>query len=203
VAELVISGLRAGVEGKEILKGIDLIVRWRGARRHGPERLGQEHPVARDHGPPGYEVLGGSVTLDGADVLAMDTWERAQAGLFLAMQYPTEVPGVSLEDVLVAAFEAGGRDPAAVPAMVGRGRAHRVRRAVPGARPQRRPVGRREEAQRDPPTRRAGPAIAILDELDSGLDVDALRDCARRVEASHHRDRSRRARHHPLHPAAA
>ena len=83
-------------------------------------------------GRPGYEVLGGSVTLDGEDVLAMPTWQRAQAGLFLAMQYPTEVPGVSLDAMLTAAFVAGGRDRRIGPgARRRRGGAHRVRRALP------------------------------------------------------------------------
>ena len=63
-------------------------------------------------GRPGYEVTGGSVTMDGQDVLAMAPWQRAQAGLFLAMQYPTEVPGVSLEDLFAGV---GDRRPVATP----------------------------------------------------------------------------------------
>src|SRR5437870_8086358 len=61
-------------------------------------------------GRPGYEVLAGSVTLDGVELLGLEAWERAQAGLFLAMQYPTEVPGVPLDDFLVGAVEARGGD---------------------------------------------------------------------------------------------
>ena len=186
MAELVISGLRAGVEGKEILKGIDLIVR--SGEVHavmGPNGSGKSTLSHVIMGRPGYEVLGGSITLDGADVLAMDTWERAQAGLFLAMQYPTEVPGVSLEDVLVAAFEAGGRDPAAVPAMVSAeaARIHFDERFV--GRDLNVDLSGGEKKRNE--TLQLGvlaPRIAILDELDSGLDVDALRDCARRVEAA-------------------
>ena len=96
MSELVIEGLRAGVDGKEILQGIDLVVR--SGEVHavmGPNGSGKSTLSHVILGRPGYEVTGGSVTLDGADVLAMDTWERAQAGLFLALQYPTEVPGVS------------------------------------------------------------------------------------------------------------
>ena len=91
---LEIEGLRAGVAGKEILKGIDLTVR--SGEVHavmGPNGSGKctlSHVIM---GRPGYEVLGGTVTLDGADLLGLAPWERAQAGLFLAMQYPTEVPG--------------------------------------------------------------------------------------------------------------
>ena len=66
-------------------------------------------------GRPGYEVTGGSVTLDGVDVLAMAPWQRAQAGLFLAMQYPTEVPGVSARrPCFEAAVTAAGGDTADV-----------------------------------------------------------------------------------------
>src|SRR3954465_2285342 len=104
MATLVIEGLRAGVSGREILQGIDLTVR--SGEVHavmGPNGSGKStlsHVIA---GRPGYEVLGGSVTLDGVDLLALAPWQRAKAGLFLAMQYPTEVPGVSVESVLTEA----------------------------------------------------------------------------------------------------
>ena len=136
-------------------------------------------------GKPGYEVTGGSVTLDGVDLLALATWERAQAGLYLAMQYPTEVPGVRMSDVLEEAFVASGPGPGATVARLDgrRGGPHRLRPRVPGPPAQRRPLRRREEAQRDGAARPCcEPRIAILDELDSGLDVDALRAVSRRIE---------------------
>ena len=186
MSELVIEGLRAGVEGKEILRGIDLVVRSGDVHAvMGPNGSGKSTLSHVIMGRPGYEVLGGSVTLDGVDVLAMDTWERAQAGLFLALQYPTEVPGVSVEEVLSAAFVAGGRDPSAVPAAV-LAEAERIGFAE-------RFLGRDlnvdlsgGEKKRNE-TLQLGvlaPKVAILDELDSGLDVDALRACSRRVEAA-------------------
>src|SRR5215472_16700456 len=120
MSELVISGLRAGIPGREILQGVDLTVR--GAEVHAVMGRNGSGKSTLSHvlmGKPGYEITGGSVTLDGVDLLSLPTWRRAQAGLFLAMQYPIEVPGVSLETALSAAFAARGADPAQVPALVG------------------------------------------------------------------------------------
>lgn len=184
MSELVISGLRAGVDGREILQGIDLTVR--SGEVHavmGPNGSGKSTLSHVIMGRPGYEVTAGSVTLDGRELLGLPTWERAQAGLFLALQYPTEVPGVSVDAVLEAAFAAGGRDVATVGASI-RAEAERIGFAE-------RFLGRDlnvdlsgGEKKRNE-TLQLGvltPKIAILDELDSGLDVDALRDCSRRVE---------------------
>jgi Fe-S cluster assembly ATP-binding protein len=183
---LEIRGLRASAGGTEILRGIDLTVR--SGEVHavmGPNGSGKSTLSHVVMGRPGYEVTGGSVTLDGADVLAMAPWERAQAGLFLAMQYPTEVPGVQLSDVLAAAAEASGRDLAAVTATM-TAEAERIgfdERFV--ARALNVDLSGGEKKRNE--TLQLGvlrPAIAILDELDSGLDVDALRACARRIEAA-------------------
>src|SRR5205823_10776567 len=94
---------------QEILRGVNLEVS--SGRVHavmGPNGSGKSTLAHVIMGKPGYEVLGGSVTLDGTDLLALPTWKRAQAGLFLAMQYPTEVPGVSLEEALTEALRARG-----------------------------------------------------------------------------------------------
>src|SRR3954465_7872649 len=115
MATLVIEGLRAGVSGREILQGIDLTVS--SGEVHavmGPNGSGKSTLSHVIMGRPGYEVLGGSVTLDGMELLGLEPWQRAQAGLFLAMQYPTEVPGVPLGDFLVSASEFRGGDPADV-----------------------------------------------------------------------------------------
>lgn len=186
MAELVIEGLRAGVDGKEILQGIDLVVR--SGEVHavmGPNGSGKSTLSHVIMGRPGYEVTGGSVTLDGVDVLGLAPWERAQAGLFLALQYPTEVPGVSLEEMLSASYEAGDRDPALVGARI----AEEAERINFGERFLARDLNvdlSGGEKKRNETLQLAvlNPKIAILDELDSGLDVDALRDCSRRVEAA-------------------
>jgi len=97
MSQLVIEGLRAAVADRVILNGIDLEIN--SGEVHavmGPNGAGKSTLSHVLMGKPGYEVLGGSVTLDGVDLLALAPWERAQAGLYLAMQYPTEVPGVSV-----------------------------------------------------------------------------------------------------------
>ena len=183
---LEIRGLRAGVAGKEILKGIDLTVR--SGEVHavmGPNGSGKSTLSHVIMGRPGYDVLGGSVTLDGVDLLPLPAYERAQAGLFLAMQYPTEVPGVAVVDVMEAAFAATGRDTAGVADRM-RMEAERIgfdARFLTRALNVDLSGGEKKRNE----TLQLGvlePAIAILDELDSGLDVDALRACARRIEAA-------------------
>src|SRR5882757_5769318 len=101
MSTLEIRNLVARVGGKQILNGIDLTVS--SGQVHavmGPNGAGKSTLSAVVMGKPGYEVTQGTVTLDGVDLLAMPTWRRAQAGLHLVMQYPTEVPGVSIADVI-------------------------------------------------------------------------------------------------------
>lgn len=186
MAELIIEGLRANVGGTEILRGVDLTVR--SGEVHavmGPNGAGKSTLSHVLMGRPGYEVTGGSVTLDGVDLLTLPTWERAQAGLFLVMQYPTEVPGVSLVDSLSAAFAAAGRPTDDIhDRMVDE--AERIgfdERFLD--RPLNVDLSGGEKKRNE--TLQLGvlaPRFAILDELDSGLDIDALRACARRVEAA-------------------
>jgi len=186
VSVLEIEGLRAAVAGREILRGIDLAVA--SGEVHavmGPNGSGKSTLSHVLMGRPGYEVLGGTVTLDGVDLLALAPWQRAEAGLFLALQYPTEVPGVSLESMLTEALRAQGRSVDDLEARV----ASEARRIGFDARFLERPLNvdlSGGEKKRNETLQLAvlEPAIAILDELDSGLDVDALRACARRVEAA-------------------
>jgi Fe-S cluster assembly ATP-binding protein len=186
MSELVIEGLRAGVDGRDILHGIDLVVR--SGEVHavmGPNGSGKSTLSHVLLGRPGYTVTGGTVTLDGIDLLALPTWERAQAGLFLGMQYPIEVPGVTLEEVLGEAAVAGGRDRVAVPELV-RAEAARVgfdERFL--ARPLNVDLSGGERKRNETVQLAVlRPKFAVLDEIDSGLDVDALRAVARRIEAA-------------------
>jgi Fe-S cluster assembly ATP-binding protein len=186
VSELVIEGLHASVAGKEILRGIDL--RVASGEVHavmGPNGSGKSTLSHVLLGRPGYQVTAGRVTLDGVDLLGLPTWERARAGLFLGMQSPIEVPGVSLTDVLAESYAASGRDRSEVGALLG-AEAARVgfdERFL--SRPLNVDLSGGERKRNE--TVQLGvlrPKIAILDEIDSGLDVDALRAVARRVEAA-------------------
>ncbi len=183
MSELVISELVATVGGKQILNGVSLTVR--SGEVHaimGPNGSGKSTLSAALMGRSGYDVLSGSVTLDGVDLLELSTFERARAGLFLGLQYPTEVPGVSLDEVLAAALELGldevAERCAAEAALVGL-EPEFLTRALN--------VDFSGGEKKRNETVQLGvlrPKFAVLDEIDSGLDVDALGQVSRRVEAA-------------------
>lgn len=165
---------------KEILKGLTLTLNT--GETHaimGPNGSGKSTLASTIAGHPRYEVTSGSITLDGEDVLEMEVDERAQAGLFLAMQYPVEIPGVTMTNFLrtaktaldgeapslrtwtkdvKGAFEALQIDPAFMNRNVNEG--------FSGGEKKRAEILQLELFK---------PKFAILDETDSGLDVDALR----------------------------
>ena len=165
---------------KEILRGVDLTVR--SGETHaimGPNGSGKSTLAYSIAGHPKYTVTGGTVTLDGEDVLAMSVDERARAGLFLAMQYPVEVPGVTVSNFLRTAKTAiDGEAPKLrtwVKDMKGAMEALRmdptfaernVNEGFSGGEKKRHEILQMELLH---------PRIAILDETDSGLDVDALK----------------------------
>jgi Fe-S cluster assembly ATP-binding protein len=165
---------------KQILRGVDLTIR--SGETHaimGPNGSGKSTLAYSLAGHPKYEITQGTVTLDGEDVLAMTVDERAKAGLFLAMQYPVEVPGVSVSNFLRTAKTAiDGEAPKLRtwvkdvkvamdnlrmdPAFAERN----VNEGFSGGEKKRHEILQMELLQ---------PKIAVLDETDSGLDVDALR----------------------------
>jgi Fe-S cluster assembly ATP-binding protein len=186
--ELRIEDLHASVSGKDILNGIDLVVN--SGEVHavmGPNGSGKSTLAHVIMGKPGYRVTAGRVLLDGVDVLSMSIWARAQAGLFLAMQYPIEVPGVSLDNMLEQSVLASGGDPATVRDVVV---AEAVRIGFDDqlvVRPLNVDLSGGEKKRNE--TLQLAvlrPRFAVLDELDSGLDIDALRACARRIEEATH-----------------
>lgn len=184
MSTLEIRDLTAAVGGKQILNGIDLTVN--SGEVHavmGPNGAGKSTLSAVLMGKPGYEVLSGTATLDGDDLFALAAWERAVAGLHLVLQYPTEVPGVLLDDVLAEALATRGRDAGDLADTL----RSEARRIGFEERFLHRPLNvdlSGGEKKRNETLQLAvlRPKIAILDELDSGLDIDALRDCSRRVE---------------------
>jgi Fe-S cluster assembly ATP-binding protein len=184
MSTLAIKNLHASVDGTEILRGIDLEIN--SGEVHalmGPNGSGKSTLSHVLMGRSDYEVTQGSVTLDGVELLGLPTWRRAELGLFLVMQYPVEVPGVTVGDLVTAALKARGAATNGVGDLVA-AEAGRL-----GVRDEflRRGVNNEfsgGEKKRVETLQLAAlaPRFAVLDEIDSGLDVDALRDVARRVE---------------------
>ncbi|MGI9032672.1 MAG: Fe-S cluster assembly ATPase SufC [Acidimicrobiales bacterium] len=184
-AKLVVSGLRAGIDGQEILRGVDLDVS--SGEVHavmGPNGSGKSTLAHVIMGGPGYTVTAGTITLDGVDLGGLATWQRALAGIYVAMQYPVEVPGVSLAETLSEALKARHRDPATVADLVTLEAARVGMSASLLTRPLNVDLSGGEKKRNETVQLAVlRPRIAVLDEIDSGLDVDALRTVSRRVEA--------------------
>ena len=194
MAKLVVTDLHVSVEGdegsREILKGVDLTVE--SGEIHaimGPNGSGKSTLAYSVAGHPRYEVTSGSVTLDGADVLEMSVDERARAGLFLAMQYPVEVPGVTVSNFLRTAATAVRGEAPKLRAWMGEIKeamaelqvdatfaSRNVNEGFSGGERKRHEILQMELLK---------PKIAILDETDSGLDVDALKVVADGVNRVH------------------
>ncbi|NLN50649.1 MAG: Fe-S cluster assembly ATPase SufC [Acholeplasmataceae bacterium] len=179
--ELIIKDLHVAVEDKSILNGVNLIVR--SGEVHaimGPNGTGKSTLASAIMGDPVYTITKGSVTLDGKDVLEMEVHERAKAGLFLAMQYPAEVTGVTNSEFMRAAIRALNNDQNMpiyefitkyenqIEALkMDKSLAHRyLNEGFSGGEKKRNEILQLKMIK---------PKIAILDEIDSGLDIDALR----------------------------
>lgn len=184
MSELVIENLAARIGDRQILRGLDLTVK--SGEVHaimGPNGAGKSTLAAVMMGRPGYTVTGGSIRLDGVEILDLSPFERAQAGLFLVMQYPTEVPGVRVPTMMRAAYAAAGRDESEVDAAIA---SEAAALEIPEAlldRPVNVDLSGGEKKRNE--TLQLGvlaPKFAVLDELDSGLDVDAMRLASARVE---------------------
>jgi len=181
---LKISGLRAELGGVEILHGIDLEVD--AGEVHvvmGPNGSGKSTLAHALMGRPGTKVTAGSIAIGGTELAGLPSWQRARAGLFLALQHPIEVPGVRLEAVLTEALRATDGDAEGV--------ADALRAEADAIGFDRRFLDRALNVDLSGGERKRNeilqlgvvrPRFAVLDEIDSGLDVDALRAVARRVE---------------------
>ncbi|WP_022872499.1 Fe-S cluster assembly ATPase SufC [Nesterenkonia alba] len=194
MSTLEIKDLHVSIEteqgSKEILKGVSLTIN--SGEIHaimGPNGSGKSTLAATIAGHPRYEVTSGSITLDGEDVLEMEVDERAQAGLFLAMQYPVEVPGVTMTNFLRTAKTAlDGEAPkirtwtkevkdAMEKLRIDADFANRnVNEGFSGGEKKRVEILQLELFK---------PKFAVLDETDSGLDIDALRVVSEGVNRAH------------------
>lgn len=184
---LTISNLTASVDGKEILKGIDLQVK--AGEVHaimGPNGSGKSTLAHILAGRDGYQVTGGEVRFKGHDLMELETEQRAQQGLFLAMQYPVELPGVNnmtfLRESLNAIRRARGE-----PEMDAVSFMKRVREKAKAVKLNEKLLKRSVNAGFSGGEKKRNeilqmamlePYLAILDETDSGLDIDALRTVA-------------------------
>ena len=189
---LEIKDLHAGIEGKEILKGVNLVIREGEVHAvMGPNGAGKSTLASVLSGRPDFKVCSGSICFRGQDLLAMSPEERSWAGIFLSFQYPVEIPGVSITNFMKAALNA-------------RRKAEGLEEIKPGEylkllKEKMAFVGMKPEfAKRDVNVGFSGgekkrneifqmamlePRLSILDETDSGLDVDALRIVAQGVNS--------------------
>ncbi|WP_218652948.1 MULTISPECIES: Fe-S cluster assembly ATPase SufC [unclassified Paenibacillus] len=196
MTHFVVEGLKATIEGKEILKGIDLEIK--GGEIHaimGPNGTGKSTLASALMGHPKYEVTDGAVSLNGEDVLEMAVDERARAGLFLAMQYPSEIAGVTNSDFMRSAINARREEGNEISLikfirqMEGKMKelemdpefAHRyLNEGFSGGEKKRNEILQMMMIE---------PKLVILDEIDSGLDIDALRIVANGVNSMRDEDR--------------
>ena len=176
---LEIRDLHVSVEDKEILKGVNLTIGENEVHAlMGPNGNGKSTLLAAIMGNPVYTVTKGSITYDGKDVLAMPVNERSVAGLFLAMQYPQEIPGVTNSDFLRAAMNVRRESPVPLFTFIKsmektiqdlqmkEDLAHRfLNEGFSGGEKKRNEIVQMEMLR---------PSLAMLDEIDSGLDVDAM-----------------------------
>ena len=184
MADLVIKNLHARTQSAEILTGVNLTVR--SGEVHalmGPNGSGKSTLSHVLMGRPGYTVTQGEITLDGENLVGLETWERAKLGLFLVLQYPVEIEGVSATNIIEASQLSQSDDFDEV-----------LRQASQEAENLGIPLDHLDRGvnldMSGGETKRLetlqlvtlNPSIAVLDELDSGLDVDGLRVVSNRVE---------------------
>lgn len=190
MSTLEIKDLHVRVEEKEILKGVNLTINTNEIHAiMGPNGTGKSTLSAAIMGNPNFEVTQGEVLLDGEDVLALEVDERARLGLFLAMQYPSEIPGITNAEFMRAAMNAGREEADKISVMdflkkldskmdllnMDEDMAERyLNEGFSGGEKKRNEILQLLMLE---------PKFAILDEIDSGLDIDALKVVSKGVNA--------------------
>lgn len=189
MSELAIKNLHVSIEDKEILKGVDLIVK--SGEVHaimGPNGTGKSTLASALMGHPNYLVTDGTVTLDGEDLLEMAVDERARAGIFLAMQYPAEVPGVTNSDFMRSSLKAKNNGEAVplfefISKYEATAKELKMREDLPHRYLNEGFSGGEKKRNEILQLKMLNPKFAVLDEIDSGLDIDALRVVGENVNA--------------------
>lgn len=190
MSTLVIKDLHVAIDGKEILKGVNLTINTNEIHAiMGPNGTGKSTLASAIMGHPKYEVTSGSVELDGENVLEMEVDERAKAGLFLAMQYPSEIAGVTNADFLRSAINSRREEGDEISLMkfireldknmefleMDEDMAQRyLNEGFSGGEKKRNEILQLMMIK---------PTFAILDEIDSGLDIDALKVVSKGINA--------------------
>jgi len=178
-----IEGLCAKAGSKKILNGIDIQIKPSEVHAiMGPNGSGKSTLAHVLMGRPGYEITSGSITINGLDVLPLRTWERAQAGMFIVMQQPIEVPGVKISDLLTEVAVASKRDPKESLWLL---REEAKNLGIDESLLERElNVGLSGGEKKRNETLQllvSEASYAILDEIDSGLDIDSLALVAERI----------------------
>lgn len=180
MATLNINNLQVKIEDKQILKGVNLEVK--SGEVHaimGPNGTGKSTLASALMGHPKYEVTGGEASIDGEDLLEMEVDERARAGLFLAMQYPAEVPGVTNSDFMRQALKSTKEEEMGLIDFImfyeKNAEDLKMRKDLPHRYLNEGFSGGERKRNEILQLKTLKPKFAILDEVDSGLDIDALK----------------------------
>ncbi|MED5277425.1 MAG: Fe-S cluster assembly ATPase SufC [Actinomycetota bacterium] len=181
---LTIEGLCASAGSKQVLNGVDIEIRPSEVHAvMGPNGSGKSTLAHVMMGRPGYEVTSGSITLDGVNILPLKTWERSQAGMFIAMQQPIEVPGVKVSDLITEAATSSGLDPKdSLSLLYEEAKNLGIEDELIERELNVDLSGGEKKRNETLQLLVSNASYAILDEIDSGLDLDSLALVAKRIQ---------------------